>query len=287
MNEALAPYIAKHIDFPSSEKSGGAQRYLTLAKRISTPKGTATELVFHYTRILDDAVDESSEVLPIKKALKEERDGLKAGPFTVLQQELLAPGIEIYPWYIQDQIRLEMRKVITGLLMDLELRYVSTAPEESDLKYRNLMDFWAAFNILNLGWSGKKLTAKRKAVELVNAWATHDNTLDLAEDLNGGLILVNKGNCERFGLEFMDGELVNPQGLRMYSQYQKTKLATVFRENRSAVFGIGLPVWSAALMFLYFGRRPKVKAIDSFTGEGIVFRAPLDSIHRITDKHKS
>lgn len=199
MESLLTEYQLRYSKpLSKTEKVATSRRLLTLSNRLSPRVFDLASNTYTYVRILDDAVDESPVVIPLKTQLKYERDALlgKCDP-TELQQYYLERVLAECGDKKGIRIRSCLAQIISGLMIDLNIRYTQNPRNNQQLKTRNYLDLWPEIVALSVGAFGKDLTSTPKVRDLMHAWGSYDNLSDMTEDLKCGLVLINREDLEK------------------------------------------------------------------------------------------
>jgi len=239
-----------------TDKVAAARYLLKFAGPLFPVRTRVFEAVNRYCRILDDLVDESPSVAPVREVILTERKGLLSDrPHTELQKQYLDPVLTALGEDQGKALNRHMFRLFGGFLVDLDVKKEQRPLSAAQLKTRNFLHCWSAVAAFSLIWSGIQPIPVRDSVSLMNAWGSYDNLADLQEDLTHGLILVSREEVDNFNLQFKDGENLPADQLRGYYQRKRRIISVELNRCSGSVFKVGLPAWLAFCYFAYFQTR--------------------------------
>ncbi len=281
MESLLTEYQLRYSTKPLSktEKVATSRRLIALSNRLSPKIADLASNTYTYIRILDDAVDESPIVFPLKTQLKNEKDALlgRCDP-TELQQYYLERVLAECGDKKGIRIRSCLAQIISGLMIDLNIRYTQSPRNNQQLKTRNYLDLWPVIVALSVGAFGKDLTSTPKVWDLMHAWGSYDNLSDMTEDLKCGLVLINRNDLAKYNLSFKFNEALPNDDLCRYYNQKRGQIIKSLRQTAPAILGVGLSSVIAGLGYLYF-QRVQLKLLNPLRiEENAVYTPPLDAL---------
>lgn len=260
-------------------KEQSVRQTMTLVHRIAPQITKAIEPYYRYMRILDDLVDESPWVVPVKETILGERRGLLDGyPPTCLQQQFLGETLSLISPHIQEKIRRHLYGIMSGLLIDLHVRYTQKPLNDRQLKTRNCLDLWPVLAVFTSHLTGKDPRLTPRMIRLMDAWGTYDNISDLVEDLQHGLVLISTEDLRSRNLQFAMGEKLPIPELEQYYKTKRWKVMKELRSSSSAVFSLGLPPLLTLGFFLYFQTRAAKLTFPFMKNDDAKYQPPKDSL---------
>jgi len=281
MQEALLAYHNRYsASLDRSEKEGTGRIFFKLANTFAPKKTANLHSLYHYFRVLDDAVDEADTVLPVKKIILSEKSGLDRGEFTTLQEEYLRGAFLEHPQAKRSILTQHLSAIMDIFITDLNIRYYQEPLNTSQLRFRNIRSLWPLVATFSLGWGNRNPRLTPNFSKLLSAWGTYDNIRDLEEDLNYGLILISQEDIKKFELKFTDRQQLPIDQLQHYYDSQRIYTSMDLMKNASAIFNIGLPFWMAAVGYMYFQTRPLKLSKPLMIRDTTTFQVPLDAINQ-------
>ncbi len=271
-------YRARHQNISQSEKVYTVRRLFKMGEKVNPLWARAAKSSYGYMRVLDDMVDESTEVLPVREFIKNEKRTISTGKSTDLQEEYLGDSFSELLGNNENRAREYMGKIMSGMLMDLNVRYTQKPLTESQLKARNFRVTYYPFAVLFLGTIGVDAKPTTGTLNLFNTFATYDNVGDIVEDLPKGLTLISKEDLAEYGLNFQNGLPLPKDALKSFYQKKGAQVRKDLVKASSEIFHLGLPLWFSTILYVYFCSRSAklLLPIRDFTSP--IYQAPRDSL---------
>lgn len=279
MNEGILDSLrVRHCDISRSEKSYPARRLMRVARFLEPNRIGPAESILTYVRILDDAVDESPYVVPVKEILEEEQAALlgKSKP-TLLQEEYYRDPVNFLFGERAQLVNNQVGSIINGLKMDLNMRYTQQPMTDRELRFRNMSAIYNPLAVFCIGKFGIDPVPNSTMENLMHDYGTYDNISDIFEDLPHGLVVLSREDLHRHKLHFEDGQPLPMEQLMEYNRIKRDEMRGRLRTSSSAVFELGLPVWFSVLLYTYFYTRTFKLMFPPKQTQGLIYRVPLDA----------
>lgn len=268
----------RHIDLAQSEKVGNARVMFRFARKVAPRWSETAESIYRYVRILDDAVDESPEILPIKDLLTREEAALrKDRQPTLLQKNYLLGPLAGMLGPQEDYVRNQLLVLLSGLSLDLNLRYSQQPLTKSMLRTRNFHCLWPTLTIFVAGSTGNTPKLGSTTIDLMDTWGSYDNLTDMHEDLPVGLNLISQEDMQANRFIFSNNQPLPTNELNQFSRKRSPELISQFRRNASEILKIGLPGWLGAIAYVYFYSRQYKLLHFTPIQEGATYKVPIDA----------
>lgn len=278
MNEVLHPYLQRYEKpLEVSDKSSSLRMIFKWKHLFNSQTMMVAESTYRYLRVLDDLVDEHPFANEAKIIMQGELKSLSGETTSGLQKILLEP-LGNFTIDRQRTIREELGMLMSGMMVDLHVRYIQEPLSSEGITQRNYGDIWPALRLGGLIWGGIDLRPATETIGLMDTLGRYDNLADLTEDLTHGLVLIPQEHIERYGFDFQSGELLPNQQLKNYYNRERWNITRDLLTNAPSIFDIGLPTWIATLMYGYFLRRVCNLMNPLQVEEGAVYTPPVDSL---------
>lgn len=281
-------YKARHQNIVSSEKAKPVRLVLRVAQRLEPNRIEGAASIYAYNRILDDVVDETPHIVPVKGLLKEEREALLGmHQPTALQNEYITKPLSDLFGDRAALVKHHLSRIIAGLEMDANVRHQQTPLTEACLRRRAFLVNYAPLAIFSIGKFGIDPIPSRKITNTMHDFGAYDNVSDIFEDLPRGLVLISQEDLKRFDLCFEDGQPLPVDKLMIYNETKRKEIQERLLHSSSAVFHLGIPLWFSTLLYCYYYSRALKLSHPLPEKHGLVYKSPLDSVHRISTSETS
>lgn len=262
-----------------TEKVATSRRFLAISHILSPKIADLANGTYTYLRVLDDMVDEATLVVPVKALLENEKRALlKQDNPTELQQYYLDKVLSNCESKKRDRINSCLAQVVSGLMIDLRIRYTQKPLNDKQLRVRNYLDLWPDIVAFSVGVFGKDLSSNSQVWDLMHAWGSYDNLSDLTEDLTSGLVLINRDDLVENNLSFKPHKELPNDDLRKYYNKKRWQIIKSLRQSSPAIFRVGLSPLVACLGYLYF-QRVQLKLLNPLRiNDKAIYNPPLDAL---------
>lgn len=275
----LEPYVERYGVVSRGEKIASVKRLIRVGQVFDPDRIKDDQLVYAYVRILDDLVDEYPEVLPVKHILSAEQRGLQGlDRPTRFQDEFLRGPVNRLFGKNAGVVNAYLSKTIDGMKMDLYTRYTQQPMTDIQLRDRNFAPVFYPLAIFSLAKFKTDPTPTVNVRQLLHDYGTYDNISDIFEDLPNGLQLISAEDQVQHNLSFTDRQPLPTEDLMRYNSIKRREVRGRLRSSSSAVFGLGLPRWFAALLYTYFYTRTFKLMVPLKEKPGLIYNAPVDAL---------
>jgi hypothetical protein len=278
MSSFLEIYEQQYLEMPKMEQVGDTRSMFKVTRQLAPRWTEAAETTYRYVRFLDDLVDESPYISPVKELLAKEKQGLQdPADFTELQQRCLSGVMKNYFKDNGKAVRQNLYRVLQGLSLDLQLRDTQRPFTTRQLIPRNFLDLWPNFAIFSIGTIGVEPKPTVNTVNLMDAFATYDNIRDIQEDLSHGLNLIPKEDSDKYNLQFIPEQPLPIDQLVRYYRQKGKLVSPLLKKYASAFFETGMPCWLAALSYCYFYSKSLKLLKPLQVHPGLTYQIPKDA----------